>query len=334
MSDFPLSPYIAPIRIGTLELENNIFLAPLAGVTDLAFRILCKEQGAGLVVSEMISAKGVHYGGNGSLTLADSCEAEKPLSVQIFGSEPELMAEAAARFEAGGAGLIDINMGCPMRKITGNGEGSALLQNPTLVGKIVQAVRKAVQIPVTVKMRRGFHSGKETAKECALAAQENGADAVTVHGRYRDEYYTGTADLTCIRIVKEALRIPVIGNGDITNAAQAVRMFNETGCDAIMIGRGALGNPWIFRELLTGGEPPSMQELQETMMKHLSLVTQFKGDEIGIPEMRKHIAWYLKGLPGAAKVRDAVCRSTRKEEIVQLVATYFETRFAQKQKMN
>ncbi len=319
-----LASYIQPVSVGSVTLENNIFLAPLAGVTDLAFRILCKEQGAGLVFSEMISAKGVHYGGSGSLELAVSDIREQPLSVQIFGSEPDLMAEAAKRFEVGGAAMIDINMGCPMRKITGNGEGSALLQKPALIEAIVAAVKQAVTIPVTVKMRRGYHTGFETVKECSLAAQAGGADAVTVHGRYRDEYYTGTADLACIARVKDALRIPVIGNGDITDRQQAARMFQETGCDAIMIGRGSLGNPWIFRELRDNGPKPTLPEKKAMMLRHLDLITQFKGDEMGIPEMRKHIPWYLKGLYGAAKVRDTVCRSNNKAEIVQTIETFFD----------
>lgn len=323
MSPSPLAPYIAPISIGNVKLANNIFLAPLAGVTDLAFRILCKEQGAGLVVSEMISAKGVHYGGNGSIELARSHEWEKPLSVQIFGSDPLLMAEAAHRFESEGAAMIDINMGCPMRKITGNGEGSALMEHPDLIEKIVREVKHAVQIPVTVKMRRGFQRGFESVKECALACQEGGVDAVTVHGRYRDEYYTGTADLLCIRRLKEALHIPVIGNGDITNVQQAVRMFQETGCDGIMIGRGALGNPWIFRELLGSDVKPTLKERKEMMLRHLELITSFKGETLGVPEMRKHIAWYLKGLHGSAKVRDQICRAGKKEDITHAIIDYF-----------
>ena len=319
----PLAPYVHPITVGGLTLSNNIFLAPLAGVTDLAFRILCKEQGAGLVVSEMISAKGVHYGGSGSIELARSDVREAPLSVQIFGSEPDLMAEAAARFQDEGAGMIDINMGCPMRKITGNGEGSALMRSPALIEQIVARVKDAVSIPVTVKLRRGFTADKETAVECALAAQAGGASWVTVHGRFRDEYYTGKSDLACIRRVKEALQIPVIGNGDIVDTQTALRAFRETGCDGIMIGRGALGNPWIFRELRGHQGTPTLAEKKEMILRHLALVMEFKGETLGVPEMRKHVAWYLKGLHGSARVRDAVCRSNKQAEIQKILDGYF-----------
>ena len=324
MSVNPLHGYVRPIAVGTLTLANNIFLAPLAGVTDLAFRILCKEQGAGLVVSEMISAKGVHYGGNGSIELARSDSREAPLCVQIFGSEPDLLAEAAKRFQDEGAPMIDINMGCPMRKITGNGEGSALMLKPKLIETIVRTVKASVTVPVTVKIRRGFISGTETAAECALAAESGGADWVTVHGRFRDEYYTGVSDLDCIRRVKESLRIPVIGNGDIVDAQTAFRMFAETGCDGIMIGRGALGNPWIFRELLGTADAPTLEEKKAMILRHLSLVMDFKGEALGVPEMRKHVAWYLKGLRGSAKVRDAVCRSGKEQEIIQIIEDYFK----------
>lgn len=322
--NFPLTPYVHPITVGNLTLPNNVFLAPLAGVTDLAFRILCKEQGAGLVVSEMISAKGVHYGGNGSIELARSDAREAPLGVQIFGSEPDLMAEAAVRFQKEGAAMIDINMGCPMRKITGNGEGSALMLKPSLIEQIVVRVKTAVTIPVTVKLRRGFTIGNETAVECALAAQAGGADWVTIHGRFRDEYYTGISELACIRRVKEAVQIPVIGNGDVVDSQTALRMFQETGCDGIMIGRGALGNPWIFREMLTGGSAPTLEEKKAMILRHLSLVMDFKGEVLGVPEMRKHVAWYLKGLRGSAKVRDAVCRSNKQAEIEGILEDYFK----------
>lgn len=324
MSANPLQAYVRPITIGNLTLPNNVFLAPLAGVTDLAFRILCKEQGAGLVVSEMISAKGVHYGGNGSIELARSDHRETPLSVQIFGSEPDLMAEAAKRFQDEGAPMIDINMGCPMRKITGNGEGSALMQTPKLIEEIVRNIKSHVQIPVTVKLRRGFMSGSDTAVECALAAEAGGADWVTVHGRFRDEYYTGVSNLDCIKRVKDALHIPVIGNGDIVDTQTALRMFQETGCDGIMIGRGALGNPWIFRELLGQGDAPTLSEKKAMILRHLNLVMEFKGETLGVPEMRKHVAWYLKGLRGSAKVRDAVCRSGKQKEIEQIIEDYFK----------
>ena len=323
MSEFDFSelkPYIKSVRIGNLETENNIFLAPLAGVTDRAFRVICKEQGAGFVYSEMISAKGVHYGSAASVELAVLDEREKPAAVQIFGSEPQIMAEAAKRFEAMGAAAIDINMGCPVPKVVGNGEGSALMKDPVLVGQIVSAVSGAVSVPVTVKMRRGFAKDCETAPEIARVAEESGAAAVAVHGRYREEYYAGRCDRGVIRRVKEQVNIPVIASGDVCSAADALAMFRETGCDAIMIGRGALGNPWIFRSIIEGiTEEQSREQLLAAILRHMDMAVAFKGETIGVKEMRRHIACYLKGRRGAAALKDRVFKADRRDEVARIL---------------
>lgn len=315
--------FVHPVQIGNLHIKNNVFLAPLAGVADRAFRLVCREQGAGFSYSEMISAKGVHYRSAASVELGILDPGEYPGAVQLFGSEPELMAEAACRFAEMGAAAIDINMGCPMPKITSNGEGSALMKDPALAGRIVKAVSGAVPVPVTVKLRRGYAVGGETAAELAAAAEANGAAAVAVHGRYRDEFYTGHADLAVIAAVKRSVKIPVIGNGDIVSAETARRMFDETGCDAVMIGRGAFGNPWIFREVISGGAPPEPRERLAGILHHLALAVTFKGEDVGLREMRKHVAWYLKGLRGAAAVRGQVFQMTRKEELLELLNRFF-----------
>ncbi|MBO5417222.1 MAG: tRNA dihydrouridine synthase DusB [Clostridia bacterium] len=315
-----LKNYIKPVKLGNLELENNIFLAPLAGVTDRAFRVLCKEQGAGFVYSEMISAKGVHYGSTASIELAELDAREKPAAVQIFGSEPEIMAEAAKRFEEMGAAAIDINMGCPVPKVVGNGEGSALMKNTALAGRIIEAVSKAVEIPVTVKMRRGFNEKSENAVELSLVAEESGAKAVAVHGRYREEYYSGVCNKEIIRKVKEKVSIPVIASGDVVSSETALEMFRETGCDGIMIGRGALGNPWIFKELTKGIATEKTPELiYETVLRHMEEELAFKGEHIGVKEMRKHIAWYIKGMHGAAALKNAVFKADKKEELLKIL---------------
>lgn len=317
----------------SLEPENNIWLAPLAGVTDLAFRRTCKECGAmlgepqaapGLVFTEMISAKGVHYKGNNSIRLADTDPHEAPLSVQLFGSEPEIIGESAALFRDLGAPAIDINMGCPMRKITSNGEGSALLKQPNLIEKIVAAAADASGIPVTVKIRRGYEIGTELCTEAALAAEAGGAAAVTVHGRYRDEYYSGTCHLDAIAHVKQAVKIPVIGNGDITDFDSACKMFRETGCDGIMIGRAALGRPWIFCRLLGAKNAAELPAafLSEIIKKHLSYAILYKGEKQGVQEMRKHLAWYTKGFRGAAAVRDRLFKAGSAEEAVTILEEF------------
>lgn len=327
--------YVHPITLQgketSLTVDNNVWLAPLAGVTDLPFRIMCKASpcspySPGLVFSEMISAKGVHYKGNNSIALADSDPKEAPLSVQIFGSEPEIMAECAQTFRDRGVKAIDINMGCPMQKVTSNGEGSALLKNPPLIEKIVSAVSEACGLPVTVKIRKGYEIGRELCVEAALAAESGGAAAVTVHGRFRDEYYSGVCDTEAIARVKAALKIPVIGNGDIISAESALKMFKTTGCDGIMIGRGALGRPWFFRQLLTPAEnpySPTTEDIINTINSHIEYAVRFKGEQHGITEMRKHLAWYTKGVKGAAAMRDRIFKARTLDEACELVSGIF-----------
>lgn len=328
-----LQKHIHPITLQgketRLEVQNNVWLAPLAGVTDLPFRLVCKNSpySPGLVFSEMISAKGVHYKGNNSLALADSDDKEAPLSVQIFGSEPDIMAECAAIFRNRGVVSIDINMGCPMQKVTSNGEGSALLKNPLLIEKIVKSVSNACGLPVTVKIRRGYEIGNELCVEAALAAESGGAAAVTVHGRFRDEYYSGNCNTDAIKKVVNALKIPVIGNGDIVCAESALNMFEATGCSGIMIGRGALGKPWLFRELLTPAEnpyTPSKEDIISIINNHTELAVRLKGESHGITEMRKHLAWYTKGAKGAASVRDRIFKARTLDEACSLINEIFK----------
>lgn len=335
-----LKQYIHKITLSgktsSLAIANNVWLAPLAGVTDLSFRIVCKESysylnlpsecSPGLVFSEMISAKGVHYKGNNSILLANTDEKEAPMSVQIFGSESDIMAECAVVFKERGAKAIDINMGCPMQKITSNAEGSALMKNPQLIEKIVKSVSEACGLPTTVKIRRGYEIGKECCVEAALAAEAGGAAAVTVHGRYRDEYYSGVSNLSAIKKVKKALKIPVIGNGDIISSETALKMFEETGCDGIMIGRGALGRPWIFSYLLSAElpEPILPEQISKIINTHIDYAVKFKGESHGITEMRKHLAWYTKGMRSAAAIRDKIFKATTLKEAQELIEILFK----------
>jgi nifR3 family TIM-barrel protein len=317
-------------KIGNAVFDNNILLAPMAGVTDRAFRVLCKEQGAGITFTEMISAKGVHYDSRKSLELAVLDPTEKPAAVQIFGCEPEYMAAAAEIFVCSGASMIDINMGCPMPKITSNGDGSALMNDIGLAARVVEAVVRAVKVPVSVKMRRGYDSKKEEqAVELARAAEAAGASMVTVHGRFRDQLYSGRSDRGIIKKVKEAVRIPVIGNGDILTPADAEELMAETGCDGIMIGRGSYGNPWIFADMkhyFTGHGSPVARNVKETMLRHLKMAVNFKGEYVGIREMRSHLSWYLKGLHGSAAMRNRICRAESVEEIADLIENFFSGR--------
>lgn len=316
------------MKIGNVKLKNNVFLAPMAGVTDMPFRLLCKEQGCGLVYTEMVSAKGMHFNDDKSnkLTLLD--EKERPGAVQIFGSEPEIMAGVAAKLNDSDAGIIDINMGCPTPKITKNGEGSALMKRPQRIAEIVKAVAGASQKPVTVKIRKGWDDSCINAVEIAQIAQENGAAAVTVHGRTREQYYSGKADWKIIKQVKQSVSIPVIGNGDVAGPAEAKRLLEETGCDAVMVGRGAQGNPWIFSRILRYLEDgvllpePTPRQKIETILRHMDMLIDHKGERTGILEMRSHIAWYIKGMRDAAYTKQKIFKMTDKEEIIGLLQNF------------
>ena len=311
------------IRIGNLELTSPWILAPLAGFTDAVMRTLCEEQGAALTYTEMVSAKGLYYGGSKTGDLTYIPEGAGPTAIQIFGSEPEIMAYAARELRDLRNEVLDINMGCPVPKVVRNGDGSALMRDPELVFEIVKAVASAAGKPVTVKIRKGFD--RPNAVEVALAAQEGGASAVCVHGRTREQYYSGVVDREIIRDVKKALNIPVIASGDVTDAATGMSMLKETGCDMVMIGRGALGNPWIFRELDAAykglGIPPrpSDEERISMMLRHLEMLCRLKGESTGVKEFRKYIIRYTKGMHGATAVRrranDAVSLEEMKEVI-------------------
>ena len=318
------------MKIGSLSLDNNIFLAPMAGVTDLPFRCMCKEFGCGLVYSEMVSAKGLYYKDKKTATLMRIAEGEKPCAIQIFGSEPDIMATVVPEGIKTGADIIDINMGCPTPKIVNNGDGSALMKNPELAGKVIRAVADTSKIPVTVKFRMGWDSESINAVEFAKVAEANGAAAVTVHGRTREQFYSGQADWSIIKEVKKAVNIPVIGNGDIFCAEDAKRMLEETECDAVMIARGAQGNPFIFKqinELLNKGEVisyPTNRQKVECAKKLLVDLVKEKGESRGVKEARKHIAWFIKGLPGNAQIKTTVFKLTKEKEVLEVLNNYIE----------
>lgn len=321
--------YLKELEIGKIKIENNIFLAPMAGITDLPFRIIYKEFGIGLVYTEMISAKGLIYKDKKTMKLLDMQNEKRPVGVQIFGNDAASMGEAAKIVEDY-ADIIDINMGCPAAKVVKTGGGSKILKNINLAGDIVENIVKNTTKPVSVKLRKGWDKGENIAKEIAKVIEEKGAKLITIHGRSKEEYFSGEVDLDSIKQVKESVKIPVIGNGDINSCETAIKMFEYTGCDGIMIGRAALGNPWIFKDIehflktKEKLEEPSNQEKLELILKHLNLLVQNKGEEKGIKEMRKFVAWYTKGLKDSAKLRDAVNRLTTKAEVDIIIKNYFE----------
>lgn len=309
------------LRIADLKLDNPFFLAPLAGITDAPTRRLCKEQGAALVFSEMVSGKGLWYGDKNTGKLLHTYEEERPVAFQIFGHEPEVMAFTARELESYPCAMLDINMGCPVPKIVKNGEGSALLKNPDLVYDVVSATVKNTSKPVSVKIRIGWDENSINAVEVAHAISAAGASMITVHGRTREQFYSGKADWTQIEAVKRAVDIPVVGNGDVVDAESAMAMMEQTGCDFVMIGRGALGNPWIFREVIAAwkGEelpdPPTKEDKMMMMVRHLQDLADLKGEYAAVREMRKHVGWYLKGVHGAAAFRGKVNQITDINEL-------------------
>ena len=322
--------YLHKLKIGNVELENNLILAPMAGVTNLPFRVICKEFGLGLVCTEMASSRAIFYNDQKTKRLFNTEGEKRPISFQVFGSDEESM-EYAAKFVSEFADILDINMGCPAPKVVKNGDGSRLLLDLDKVKSIMETVVKASKVPVTVKIRKGWDNDHIVAVEVAKIAEKVGVSAITVHGRTRSEYYTGKADLNIIKKVKESVKIPVIGNGDVVDEESAYRMFETTGVDGIMIGRGSFGNPWVFRNIkyyLETGEklpPPSNEEKLEVIKKHIKLAVEEKKEEVAVKELRKHISWYTKNLKNSSEFRAMMNKIESKDELVKAIEEYFKT---------
>ena len=323
---------IKPLKIGSVTLPNNLILAPMAGVTDLPFRLLCKEQGAGLLCMEMVSAKAILYKNRNTESLLEIDPRENPVSLQLFGSDPEIISTIAHQIEERPFDILDLNMGCPVPKIVNNGEGSALMKKPKLAGEIIRRTVRAIDKPVTVKIRKGFDDEHINAVEMAKIAEDAGAAAVAVHGRTREQFYSGKADWDIIRQVKEAVSIPVIGNGDLLTAEDVIAMEEQTGCDGFMIARGAQGNPWIFRQILhyfeTGEHlaKPTLEEVTQMILRHARMMLEFKGEYIGIREIRKHAAWYTAGYPNSARLRVAINNVESFEALEELLMNNLDER--------
>ncbi len=318
---------MSKLQIGDVTLANNCILAPMAGVTDLPFRLLCKEQGVGLICMEMVSAKAIYYNNKNTEDLMAIHPDETPVSLQLFGSDADIIAEMAKRIEERPFAILDINMGCPVPKVVNNGEGSALMKNPKLVEEILTKLVKAINKPVTVKIRKGFNDNNVNAVEIARIAESCGVAAVAVHGRTREQYYSGKADWDIIAAVKSAVKIPVIGNGDVVDAPSAKALIEKTGCDGVMIGRAAQGNPWIFKEVVTYLETgvippkPTPEQVKETVIRHAKLQLEYKGEYTGVREMRKHLSWYTAGYPNSARFRQMI---NSMESMDQLIASVEE----------
>ena len=314
--------------IGNVRLASPLILGPMAGVTDLPFRVLCREYGAGLVCMEMVSAKGILYRNRNTEAMLRVDPGERPVSLQLFGSEPDILGEVVRSLEDRPFDIIDLNMGCPVPKIVKNGEGSALMKNPELAGRIVKAMVQATKKPVTVKIRKGFDDASVNAVEAAKILEDAGAAAIAVHGRTREQYYSGQADWSIIREVKEAVAFPVIGNGDVNTPEKAEELFAETGCDGVMIARGARGNPWIFgriaRWLETGERlpKPGLEVVKAMILRHAGMMVELKGEYTGIREMRSHVAWYTAGFPGASEIRRKACAAETFEDLRKLMAEW------------